>query len=187
MVYRVCENLRTSTTVMDPKLSSAYDGKPRWLWPKTCTQCSVLFWVPKNQLTKRSTCSVECRGREAQRRTEVSCATCGAPVSRALNKFRSKSKLYFCSRKCKDEAQRIEGLPEIQPEHYGAGPQKAYLIRLRGHRCEGCDLTEWCGVPIALEVHHIDGQSDNNALGNRQLLCPNCHAQTPNYRGRKRT
>ena len=58
------------------------------------------------------------------------------------------------------------------------------LIEIRGHRCEQCGNTEWLNQPIPLEVHHIDGDNQNNSLDNLQLLCPNCHALTENYRGR---
>ena len=54
----------------------------------------------------------------------------------------------------------------------------------RQHRCETCERTAWCGRPIPLELDHIDGDRDNNDLTNLRLLCPNCHAQTPTYRGR---
>lgn len=52
------------------------------------------------------------------------------------------------------------------------------------YRCEKCGLSEWLGQPIALEVHHIDGDRTNNTIENFQLLCPNCHAQTDSYRGK---
>ena len=52
------------------------------------------------------------------------------------------------------------------------------------HKCEKCGLTEWFGQPIALEVHHIDGDRTHNFIENFQLLCPNCHAQTDSYRGK---
>lgn len=58
------------------------------------------------------------------------------------------------------------------------------MINLRGRRCESCGLTEWLGKEINLEVHHIDGDHLNNSLDNLQLLCPNCHSYTKNWRGR---
>lgn len=54
------------------------------------------------------------------------------------------------------------------------------------HKCEMCGLKEWLGDPIPLELDHIDGNHDNNALENLRILCPNCHAKTPTYRGRKK-
>jgi hypothetical protein len=55
---------------------------------------------------------------------------------------------------------------------------------LKQHRCESCGLTEWLGRPISLELHHINGDNDDNRLENLSLLCGNCHAQTPNWGGR---
>ncbi len=49
--------------------------------------------------------------------------------------------------------------------------------------CESCNLTKWLEKPIPLELDHIDGDNTNNELINLRLLCPNCHALTPTYRG----
>jgi hypothetical protein len=55
---------------------------------------------------------------------------------------------------------------------------------LKDHRCEACNLIRWRGRSIPLELDHIDGDRTNNELQNLRLLCPNCHALTPTYRGR---
>lgn len=55
---------------------------------------------------------------------------------------------------------------------------------IKEHRCERCKNTEWNGEPIALELHHINGDRNDNRLENLQILCPNCHAQTDHYRGK---
>jgi hypothetical protein len=52
------------------------------------------------------------------------------------------------------------------------------------HRCRGCELTDWRGGPIPLELDHIDGDRTDNRLENLRLLCPNCHALTDTYCGR---
>lgn len=62
---------------------------------------------------------------------------------------------------------------------------KPHLITLRKHSCENCNQSEWMGEKIPLEVDHIDGDRTNNEYSNLKLLCCNCHALTPNWRGRK--
>ncbi len=52
------------------------------------------------------------------------------------------------------------------------------------HQCEGCGLSQWRGQPISLELHHVNGVANDHQIENLQLLCPNCHAQTSNYRGK---
>jgi hypothetical protein len=65
---------------------------------------------------------------------------------------------------------------------------KNRLLRegVKEHRCECCGKTTWLDEPIPLEFHHKDGDRTNNTLQNIELLCPNCHALTDNYRGSKK-
>jgi Zn finger protein HypA/HybF involved in hydrogenase expression len=55
---------------------------------------------------------------------------------------------------------------------------KEKLIRdgYKEKRCEKCNLTEWLGEEIPLELDHIDGNHLNNEFKNLQIICPNCHA-----------
>jgi hypothetical protein len=50
--------------------------------------------------------------------------------------------------------------------------------------CSKCKRTKWLGQPISLELDHVNGDKRDNRLINLRILCPNCHAQTPTYRGR---
>jgi len=44
----------------------------------------------------------------------------------------------------------------------------------------------WLGLPLTLEIDHIDGDFLNNEPENFRFLCPNCHRQTPNFAGKSR-
>ena len=55
---------------------------------------------------------------------------------------------------------------------------------LKEHRCESCLRDSWNGGRIPLEFDHVNGRRDDNRLANLRILCANCHAQTPTYRGR---
>jgi hypothetical protein len=67
-----------------------------------------------------------------------------------------------------------------------------FLARvLKEHYGELCIRCGWSSrnpktgkVPI--EVEHIDGNWENSRLNNLTLLCPNCHALTPTFRGLNR-
>lgn len=70
---------------------------------------------------------------------------------------------------------------------YGSNKLRIRLIRdgIKEHRCENCELSEWMGEKIKLELHHINGDNCDNRLDNLQILCPNCHSITDNFRKSK--
>ena len=59
-----------------------------------------------------------------------------------------------------------------------------YKLGLKENKCEICGITEWLGKPIVCELHYING---DNRIENLQILCPNCHSQTDNFRSRNRS
>ena len=52
------------------------------------------------------------------------------------------------------------------------------------HQCMKCELEVWQGFKIPLELHHVNGVRNDHRLSNLELLCPNCHALTDNYRAK---
>jgi Zn finger protein HypA/HybF involved in hydrogenase expression len=76
----------------------------------------------------------------------------------------------------------------VKNYEYSSNKLKKRLIGegIKEYKCECCGLTEWLGEPIPLELDHIDGDSINNTIENLRVLCPNCHAKTPTYRGKNK-
>ncbi len=96
--------------------------------------------------------------------------------------FRHRSKI-FCDRTCmnNNKWQTYKARPD---DAWTARGRKKYLLEKYGHCCMICDLTEWCGAPIPIELDHINGDFRDNSETNTRLICPNCHAQTPNYKSK---
>lgn len=79
----------------------------------------------------------------------------------------------------------IKSLDEILVEnssHLNTNSLKLRLIKngLKEYKCE------LCGNKEIVELHHINGNPTDNRIENLQLLCPNCHSKTNNYRGKKK-
>lgn len=84
--------------------------------------------------------------------------------------------------------QRRKSIEEYLTKNSGVQSNKLrrYLIdaKVFEEKCSCCNSTTWLDSPIPLELDHIDGDNANNELSNLRLLCPNCHALTPTYRGK---
>jgi nitrate reductase cytochrome c-type subunit len=65
------------------------------------------------------------------------------------------------------------------------GTKRRRILIEQNNCCLECGIKEWRGNPISLELDHIDGNRKNETRNNLRYLCPNCHAQTPTWRGRK--
>lgn len=106
------------------------------------------------------------------------CMECSGDVRSRKNKF--------CSHKCSSIFRN-----KIKDKEIEAGkcnsvkPLKRYLLGKNGHQCEICKSTHWNNEPIPIVMDHINGHSENNNLDNLRLICPNCDAQLPTYKGRK--
>ena len=98
----------------------------------------------------------------------------------------------YCSNRCQKDYERKSVFSEIRKT--GKCPDtvmtskytRRFLEEEFGSGCSVCGINEWQGKPLGLEVDHIDGNSENNAVENLRLICPNCHSQTPTYKAKNK-
>lgn len=69
---------------------------------------------------------------------------------------------------------------------YSGVKQRIIKDNLIEYKCDKCKIDSWCGERIVLELDHINGNPSDNRLINLRYLCPNCHSQTPTYKGRNK-
>lgn len=174
--------------ILDEQSMSLYaDGRKRPSVLLECTECKGKFWKDKrtyvNVKNKNNiVCSIGCRSKRYENaKIECECSYCDKKYkitpSKAKKYNSNKSGLNFCSRSCKDNAQRISSnIPAIQPSHYGKVAKSYRVIAFR-HNPKICMSCKYDEFPDILEVHHIDFDRSNNKLSNLSILCPICHSK----------
>lgn len=102
----------------------------------------------------------------------------------------------YCSHTCQNEFQHKEFIQRwLRGEESGMKGKlgisshiRTYLFKKYENKCSKCS---WGEVNphsnlIPLEINHIDGIHTNNDEDNLELLCPNCHSLTHNYKSRNK-
>jgi hypothetical protein len=99
----------------------------------------------------------------------------------------------FCTHKCSSEYRLNQNIEKWKAGkvsgHSGAGCTvrlfiRRYLFKKYDNKCCKCGWHEVNSVTkkIPLEINHIDGNAKNTIESNLELICPNCHSLTCNYK-----
>lgn len=153
-----------------------------------CIMCDNQFefspWRYKQGYKK--TCSIECKkkykeflAKQKSTSIEVKCSFpgCNKAFLRRqcdLNKTGKKSGYYFCSKKHQIDARYYLEDFKSGKKTDGKASYRTFGLKLLGEKCEGCGYDEYS---LLLDVHHLDGNRNNNKLENLMVLCPMCHAK----------
>ena len=110
------------------------------------------------------------------------CKTCGTESKVSHQKMN-----VYCSTSCSAKGMFTETINRFTlGEVSDRNTIRKVLSEIRGYQCEVCNISEWQGKPITLQVDHIDGNSGNDMPLNVRLICPNCHAQTTTFGARNK-
>jgi hypothetical protein len=94
----------------------------------------------------------------------------------------------YCSNICQQQFQQKQRIDEWLSGGRPPGKKslKKYLSETFGYKCSCCNISEWNNKPLSLEIDHKDGNPYNNDISNLRYICPNCHSQTPTYKGKNK-
>lgn len=114
------------------------------------------------------------------------CKRCGKELT--INQYHNT----FCGQKCAALFKKEEYLSNWKNGTESGNRQNGqisnyvrnYLLENREYKCERCGWGEINPVTnkVPLEIHHKDGNYKNNSEDNLEVLCPNCHSLTPNFK-----
>lgn len=97
----------------------------------------------------------------------------------------------YCNNQCQKDFEYKQFIAEWKAgTHLGVtknGPSKhiyRYILEKQNGKCAICGISEHNGLPLVLELDHIDGNHTNNEEKNLRHLCPNCHSQTDTYKNK---
>lgn len=150
---------------------------------RNCDNCQIEYNAQQRYLNRGQgkfcsrKCSTENRIKNIPKpKLNAKCSYCEILFHKAESSIKaSKSGHIFCSREHKDLAQRLGGIKEIMPSHYGTAEIEDYRIIAKRNFDLKCKKCGWNDYPEVLEVNHIDCNRLNNDISNLEFLCPTCH------------
>lgn len=162
-----------------------------YLNPTLCQRCSIVIKIKDGKKVAdfryNKYCSHSCSAKTTNipRRKYFFCLFCNKALGYGL-KYCNHS----CHQKMSNKVFMKKWLEGETDGTIGKSRKKAssrirnYLLQKYNNACQKCSwntinsITKKC----YLDVHHIDGNGNNNLENNLELLCPNCHSLTPNYK-----
>jgi hypothetical protein len=153
-------------------------GQKRKAKECNCKFCGIKFLTRFHSNSPANFCSRKCLyASNTKPKTSVTCAFCKKELfKKTCSLQNSKSGLYFCNRICKESAQKLGGIKEIMPPHYGTGTDNNYrtlMDRTVNPICVSCQIDK----KYLLCIHHKDSNHKNDSLDNLEIVCFNCHAK----------
>jgi hypothetical protein len=168
--------------------------KQYYINPNKCKRCGKIIQVKENQqvadVRKNKYCSHSCAAQTlGTMKKDRTCLFCNNKINGPGLKYcnnicqNNYQKQLFIEKWKKGEIKGYKGIKSKRASSY----IRAYLFDKYHNACQKCNwgvinpYTKFC----YLEVHHKDGDIENTSEKNLELLCPNCHSLTKNYKNIK--
>lgn len=113
---------------------------------------------------------------------KFNCLHCG--TEKVVKKSTRTDVNKYCNNICQGNYQFFNiTLPKFYRGEISNRPTlKRVLVHLFGDKCAECGSPPLHNdKPLSMQVDHKDGNAGNDMPDNVQLLCPNCHTQTPTF------
>lgn len=174
--------------LFNAQLDTLYDTNK-----KRCLQCKK--YIPFNskhlsEYKKQKFCCQSCAAayindnRKRKQNENKYCLNCNVVLSSKNNKY--------CSSKCQMEFQHKSYIDRwkngsekgLKGKTVISNHIRKYLFEKYDNKCCKCgwSIANPYTNKVPLEVHHKNGIYWDNSEENLELLCPNCHSLTPNYK-----
>ena len=146
-----------------------------YLNPNKCSNCeSDLVFKKRNNKFCCKSCAAIYNNKRRVKKELNKCVWCGGEC-----------KSVYCSHFCQRDYKRALKLNIWLLTNEGK-PIRDYIIKQQLGKCNHCGIYEWNNKQIILELEHKDGNSGNNHRDNLEMICPNCHSQTPTYKAKNK-
>jgi predicted nucleic acid-binding Zn ribbon protein len=149
--------------------------------PNLCIQCGKPIFYDRR---KNKYCSQSCVGlamsfkfNKNHKPKKHFCIFCGKKIDRHSFKY--------CSFKCQSLFRLKEVAKKIEcGENVSSSSLRKYLMLKYDSKCQKCGwgVQNPTSGTVCLDMHHADGNANNNVLSNVEILCPNCHSLTDTYK-----
>lgn len=149
---------------------------------RTCAFCNNSFSPATHN---QKFCAIKCLNDYHNRRHSQVCKNCNIAIT--VN-----SRSGYCT-KCRIENVKNQRINDWLNGDWRGGTDlglsetiRQYLLEKANYACSKCGFNTMHpvdGKPV-IEVNHIDGDGGNHNPENLEVICPNCHSLTPNYRAR---